>query len=367
MKLSILGTRGIPAKHGGFETFAERLALYLVSRGWEVTVYCQGTGKGIVRVSTWEGIRLVNIPVAASGAKGTIIFDFKAAVHAMKEKRPVLTLGYNTALFCILYRLARIPNLINMDGIEWRRQKWNHIERAWLYLNERLGCLIGNHLIADHPEIEKHLRSRVSARKITMISYGSDELVSPDVASVQRYELLQNKYCIVVARLEPENSIQEIVDAFSRKKRGVKLVLLGHFDPEANSYHRMVSQLASEEVVFLGALYERPIVNALRYNARLYIHGHTVGGSNPSLIEALGAGSAVLAHDNEFNRWVAGPGACYFKDSDDCARQFDVILEDGHKLEQMKHASIQRHRQDFSWANILGKYERLLLIWQRVK
>jgi hypothetical protein len=151
--LRILGTRGIPAQHGGFETFAQQLALYLVNHGWKVTAYCQSTGSGDSYEDSWNGIKLMHIPVKQTGAKSTIIFDWKSTLHASHYNDLILTLGYNTAIFCVLYRLKGIINLINMDGIEWKRDKWSFPERIWLLLNEFAGCWLGNHLIADHPEI----------------------------------------------------------------------------------------------------------------------------------------------------------------------------------------------------------------------
>ena len=135
--VAILGSRGIPACYGGFETFAEELSLYLVRKGWNVTVYCQVEGCGKIRLETWENIRLVKIPVAVPGAVGTVIFDWLSVRLAVKDRAPVLTLGYNTAIFSLLYRCKGIVNLINMDGLEWRRAKWNALEKLWLLANER--------------------------------------------------------------------------------------------------------------------------------------------------------------------------------------------------------------------------------------
>ncbi len=155
-QLIITGIRGVPAAHGGFETFAENLAVYLVKYGWKVTVYCQESYNDFQQVSEteWQGVRRIHIPVKGQGAKATIIFDYLSLKHAAKEPGLVLTLGYNTALFNLRLRLSGKKNLINMDGIEWKRDKWKWYEKAWLYFNERAGCLIGNHLIADHPEIK---------------------------------------------------------------------------------------------------------------------------------------------------------------------------------------------------------------------
>ena len=345
-KLSILGCRGIPGNHGGFETFAERLSRYLVGQGWAVTVYCEDYKSKEISEEYWNGIRLVNIPVPSATASATILFDWKSTLHAAKEGNLILTLGYNTAIFCSWYRLKGLTNVINMDGIEWRRQKWSAPEKAWLYLNERLGCLLGNHLVADHPEIADHLATRVSRQKITMIPYGAERVGAADVSLLSPYGLNPGGYSIVIARPEPENNILEIVSAFSSRKRNVKLVVLGNYYPDKNNYHLQVQEAASDEVIFPGGIYDADTVGALRYYATLYLHGHSVGGTNPSLVEAMGAGAAVLAHDNRFNRWVAGPDACYFKNESECAREFDRLLDDAQVRHSMKLASLQRRSEE---------------------
>jgi glycosyltransferase involved in cell wall biosynthesis len=361
MKIKILGTRGIPARHGGFETFAERLAIYLISRGWEVTVYCQTREDGRApREDLWNGINRVFIPIYRDGAFGTILFDWKATVHACRDRAPVLLLGYNTAVFSILHRLVGIPNIINMDGIEWRRAKWTLLQRAWLYTNERFACLLGDHLVADHPEIKRHLSSRTRTNKITMIPYGADEVVHASRHPLEDMGLEPDRYVLMIGRPEPENSILEIVRAYSHRRRGMPLVVLGEYRPSHNPYHHKVLSVAGPEVQFHGAIYRKATVEALRFYCRLHIHGHTVGGTNPSLVEALGAGSPVLAHDNVFNRWVAGPGSHYFKDENECAAEFDDLLNDDAELERMKSDSKRRHLEDFSWKTVLEKYEFLL-------
>lgn len=360
MKIAIVGSRGIPARHGGFETFAEQLALYMARRGWDVSVYCQEEGSGELYEDRWKGIRLIHIHVGRDSAFGSILFDLKSTIHAAGEKGVVLTLGYNTALFSALYRLKNIPNLINMDGLEWKRQKWSLPERAWLYLNERLGCLLGNHLIADHPEIEAHLRTRVDSAKITMIPYGANPVESGDVRRLSDFGLAPREYALVIARPEPENSILEIVSAYSRKPRGRKLVVLGNYDGNKNAYHAEVLKAAGRETLFPGAIYDQATVGALRYYTRLYIHGHQVGGTNPSLVEAMGAGSPVLARDNRFNRWVAGDAARYFSCANDIEQQLDSLLHNDEELLARSMNSLQRYRENFTWDWVLLQYENIL-------
>ena len=249
-----------------------------MSHGWQVVVYCQEDGTGPVFEDTWQGVERIRIPVAQQGPMGTIVFDWKATLHAARFGDLCLTLGYNTAIFCALLRLKGVPNLINMDGIEWSRAKWGTVAKTWLWLNDWAGCWLGNHLVADHPEIKAYLSTRVAASKITMIPYGADRIEGADAAVLAPYDLETRSFAILIARAEPENSILEVVRAWSRMRRGFKLVVLGKYDP-GHAYQQAVKEAASEEVVFPGAIYDRKIVNALRYHCLLYIHGHQVGGT----------------------------------------------------------------------------------------
>ncbi|NKI93054.1 DUF1972 domain-containing protein [Rhizobacter sp. SG703] len=360
--LRILGTRGVPAAHGGFETFAEHLALYLVERGWRVIVYCQEDGSGPVFEDTWRGVERVRMPVDAPGPKGTILFDWQATRHAAKHRDLCLTLGYNTAVFCALLRLKGVPNLINMDGIEWSRAKWGGVAKTWFWMNDWAGCWLGNHLVADHPEIKQHLSSRVNPDKVTTIAYGADPLHDMPTAPVHGLGLEPGRYLTLVARPEPENSILEVVQGFSREPRGVTLTVLGNYSAD-NAYHRAVKASASAEVKFVGAIYDKPTVQSLRFHSMAYVHGHQVGGTNPSLVEALGAGNAVIAHDNRFNRWVAGPQAGYFSGADGFAATLEAVLKDPVRLAAMQQASRSRFEECFTWNHILAQYEQLLLQW----
>lgn len=357
--LRILGTRGLPAAHGGFETFAEHLALFLVARGWRVVVYCQDEGSGPVFEDTWHGVERVHIPVSQSGPKGTIVFDWQATAHAAKHPDLCLTLGYNTAVFCALLRLKGIPNLINMDGIEWSRMKWGPVAKLWFWLNDWAGCWLGNHLVADHPQIKVHLESRVSARKITTIPYGADAVVTSPVEPVLALGLEPGQFLTVIARPEPENSLLEIVQGFSAKPRGLQLVVLGNYS-DGNVYHRAVKAAASAEVRFVGAIYDKSVVQALRFHSAAYVHGHQVGGTNPSLVEALGAGNAVIAHDNRFNRWVVGDGALYFNGADSFARCMDKLAANPTKLNALRQHGLHRFNEAFTWPDVLRQYEVLL-------
>ncbi|MEL7028178.1 MAG: DUF1972 domain-containing protein, partial [Pseudomonadota bacterium] len=323
----ILGTRGIPAAHGGFEVFAEHLSQYLVSRGWRITVYCQDESADAIHETSWNGVRRLHIP-APDTALGSVIFDFRAVLHALGEPGLAYTLGYNTAIFNALFRVRGVSNLINMDGFEWRRSKWSKPVKAWLRVNERAACAVANILVADNPAIGEYLKSLgVSDERINVAAYGSRAVADADATLVEALGLTPGGYALVVARPEPENSILEIVRAFGRADVGARLVVLGKYEPESNDYHRAVRDAAGANVMFPGAIFEPERIDALRRHCRLYIHGHQVGGTNPSLVEALGAGSPVLAQDNAFNRWVAGAAGRFFGDEEQCAAEIRALLD----------------------------------------
>lgn len=359
--INVLGIRGVPANHGGFETFAEYLCLFLIKKGWQVTVYCQEEGFGEVYESEWRGVKRIHIPVSQTGALATIIFDFKSVLHSLKQEGLFLTLGYNTACFNILHRIFGRTNIINMDGIEWKRQKWGMIAKTWFWLNERFGAWFGNHLVADHPRIEDHLATRVSRKKITMIPYGAPAVAEANIDLLETFGLTPMQYSVVIARPEPENSILEIVKAFSAERRGQKLVVLGKFEANVNPYHQSILAAASDEVIFTGAIYEHDVVGALRYYSRFYIHGHQVGGTNPSLVEALGAGCAVIAHDNHFNRWVADEAAVYFESEAALTKFFANDYLDEELVDKKKQAASSTFQSRFQWNDILIQYESLFL------
>jgi glycosyltransferase involved in cell wall biosynthesis len=360
-RIAILGTRGVPAAHGGFETFAGRLAPFLAERGWDVRVYCQGEGPAAgVTEDDWRGVRRVHVPTGAQGALGTIEFDVRSTLHSVRRHDLKLVLGYNTAVLNLVHRLGRRCVVMNMDGIEWRRAKWSPAARAWLRANEWIGAASSHRLVADHPEIERHLRSVRRGAAIDVIPYGADAYapVSPD--PLEALGLEAGGYFVVVARIEPENSLLEIVRAFTREPHGAKLVVLGTLTPDTDAYHAAVLAAAGEACVFPGAIYDPDVVARLRHGAIAYVHGHTVGGTNPSLVEALGAGAAVIAHDNPFNHWVAGDAALYFGDEEGCRAAMACLVHGDAERAALRAASARRHHEAFRWDDVLGAYDALL-------
>jgi glycosyltransferase involved in cell wall biosynthesis len=360
MQLMILGCRGIPARHGGFETFTQDLARFLVARGHEVTVYCQVATDQKPSEDEWEGIHRVNIP-AADNPLGTIQFDWTSNRHASGQPGVVLTLGYNTAVFGLLYRLHHVPNVINMDGIEWKRAKWSPPQRLWLCFNEWVGTRLGNHLVADHPEIANHLARHTPRRKITMIPYGADTVNEQSVAPLEQFGLRTKEYYILIARPEPENSLLEIVQGHVASGVSTPLLVLGDYTSQPNDYKRAVQQAAGANARFPGAIYDRKVLGALRFHARAYLHGHQVGGTNPSLVEALAAGNAIIAHDNRFSRWVAEDAALYFDGPEKLSEIFRTLENAPRELAELERNSTRRHQERFTQEKVLSAYEALLL------
>lgn len=365
--LFILGTRGVPAAHGGFETFAHRFALHMREQGWNVTVYCQSDeGPRGPQIDYWEGVRRVTF-TAGSGAAGTMAFDWACVRHAMSERGVMLVLGYNTALFSAILALTKSKILTNMDGIEWKRAKWPWYGRIWLYFNEWVGALTSAKLIADHPEIERHLKRRRSGRDIVMIPYGADAVTEAPEQPVRDLGLSPGRYLITIGRMEPENNILPMVRAFAQHPRALQMVCLGKLEPEKNSYHAAVLAAGNGGVLFPGAIYDPQIIKALRFHAAAYCHGHSVGGTNPSLVEALGAGNAVIGHNNPYNRWVAGEGQAYFDSDVDLSAILDEIESDPTRLEDMRLKARERFNQGLTWAPVLEAYDNLCLSeWQKI-
>jgi len=246
-----------------------------------------------------------------------------------------------------------------MDGVEWKREKWSLAKKVWLYCNEWFGARLANHLVADHPEIKRHLQRHTASQKITVIPYGSECVLSAPTEPLKQYGLSSGKYAILIARPEPENSILEVVRSFVKTAPGMPLVVLGNYDPKDNDYHRQVLEAGDSNILFLGAIYDKEIVSTLRYHAKVYIHGHTVGGTNPSLIEAMAAGNPVIAHGNVFNQWVVGDGGIFFDDEASLCVALK-LCDDKSLLQEKATKILERHDSMFRPVMIHDVYEKAL-------
>ena len=268
-RLRILGTRGIPNRHGGFEAWAQHLAPWLVERGWEVTVYCQEDPGSGFRQDTWRGVTLEHVPAPSTGARGSLWFDAWTARHAARHDDLLLTLGFNTAVLFPWYRLRGRRHVVNMDGVEWRRGKWSLPVRGWFWVNSWVAGYAANHLIADHPGIADMLAARGWSRRTTMVPYGADHVETAPADALAAFDLEPRRYGLVIARPEAGELDPRDRAGLVRTSRTYPLVVLGAYAGR-HRYHAAVRAAAGPGVRFPGApSYDTAIVQALRHHARL--------------------------------------------------------------------------------------------------
>lgn len=345
----IVGVRGMPNRYGGFERLVEVLAPHLARSGRRVTVFCEGDETTPDR-DWWNGVERRYIKRRHAGVAGTIRYDLQA-FRLVPRSAIVLIFGYGTALFQAILRARNIPHCVNMDGIEWQRDKWGSAAKAWLRLNERLATQMSDLLIADHPEIERDLHDRFGV-SAAMIAYGVE--AHPPMAERSTSHFSSGRrYFLVIARPEPENQIHVILAAYRYAQTDAAMIVVGDFD--ANPYGKAL-MVDYPEVNFIGPLYDGPTLNKLRRDADLYIHGHRVGGTNPSLIEAMAAQAIIVAHGNVFNRWVLGEGGQYFSDERDLAEKFRRPPSMAARAAYRTHCRL-RCADDFLWSHILSSYD----------
>ena len=358
--LAILGTRGIPALYGGFETFAEELSIRLVQRGVDVTVYCESE-KG-AQPDAYRGVHLVHIPASRLGPLTTIVFDLRCLWHARKAFDVVYMLGYGASVFTFIPRLWGTKVWINMDGVEWARSKWGGGAKLWFKLMESAAMWTPDRVIADAMGIFRHLQSRhFHLPPVSVIPYGAPVISeAPDADLLNEWQLAAGKFYLVVCRLEPENSVKEILKGYLQSDSKHPLVVVGSINP-AKGYVNELLQMNNGRIRFIGPVYDKRKLQTLRYHTLAYLHGHTVGGTNPSLLEALGCGNLVIAHDNAFNREVAGDVAVYFSHEQDIAKR--IIAVESYPMEQarrMKSMAQERVEKSYDWDGVTNKYFRLL-------
>jgi glycosyltransferase involved in cell wall biosynthesis len=359
MKIAILGTRGIPAKYGGFETFAERLALGLTAMGFEVTVFCE---KSISeRVETLQGVKLRYCSAPALGPLQTILYDLKSLWSARREFDVVYMLGYGAAPFCYIPRLWGTEVWINPDGIEWARAKWGFFARLYFRLMEWTALRTANRIIADAEAIATSLRSRHrNLSACTVIPYGCDLIEAPPSAhALCEWGLEPNDYYLVVCRLEPENHILEIVEGFQRSGSSRQLVIVGDHLAKT-SYVAQIRALTDSRIRFAGTVFDKERLTALRYYSFGYMHGHSVGGTNPSLLEAMGCGNLVFAHDNPFNRETLDVHGLFFKNAQQLAALIDSAETPTVDIAEFRIGAKGRAMARYTWPCIINAYEALL-------
>jgi glycosyltransferase involved in cell wall biosynthesis len=349
----IAGTRGIPNRYGGFERLVEVLAPNLVERGHDVTVFCESSTEQ--ECDLWRGVRRCHVVSRARGPLRTLQYDFSSVLQIPRHS-VVLLFGYGTALFQLRLRALRIPHAVNMDGIEWQRAKWGPFARVWLRLNEYIAAKASDVLISDHPEIQKILARRLGVDS-RMIAYGAYQGPRSEVQGGHPAEhYLGRPFFLVIARPEPENQVHVVLEAYRASKSAIPLLIIGDFD--STTYGRTL-KAQNPGVDFAGPVYDAAVLDRLRSGSTLYLHGHSVGGTNPSLIEAMAAGAPIAAHDNVFNRWVAGDSAIYFTDSADLSGHLANPPAEPLRSE-LSRAAVAASATRFNWDHVLDAYAGLV-------
>ena len=352
----ILGTRGDSASRDGFEAFAERYALFLVERGWDVSLYRRDDVDSVeerVKIEYWRGVRLIRVRTAGRGLMGALDFDWACARDAVKRPGLRLMLGARGAIFLPYQRLRGREVLTSLGTPGWKSASRGAAVRAWLWLNEAIAAWSSNRLVLDHPETA----GRRPRSATVVIPPGGDPVERASARALREMGLEPGRYMISLANIAPGEGVHTLVEAFSRRPRRCKLVVLGDFN-EDDAYHRRLKARASEDVLFPGALEDPHLVKALRFHARASLHGRTIGGANPALVEALWAGNAIIAHDDRFNRWTAADAGLYFADVEGCGNLISRVLADDVLTARLAKASRERARAAFRWSDALAAYER---------
>jgi glycosyltransferase involved in cell wall biosynthesis len=358
MRIAILGTRGVPANYGGFETFAERLSTGLVARGHEVTVYCRSHYVSPEQTE-YKGVRTVVLPTVRDKYFDTVAHTFLSALHAAPARYDAaLVCNAANAVFTPILRFAGIPVAINVDGLERKRKKWNALGRAYYSLSERLSTWLPNEIVTDARAIQDYYLARYHTAS-TMIAYGADIERKPAPEIVRRWGVELEDYVLYVSRLEPENNAHMVIETFKQVRTARKLLIVGDA-PYARHYIEDLHERAASDarIHFTGFVFGEDY-RALQQNAYCYVQATEVGGTHPALIEAMGYGNCVLALATQENLEVTGEAALLFTNAEDLAAQLQRVLDDNILVEQYRARAQRRVREHYSWAQIIDAYEEL--------
>jgi len=358
MKIGILGTRGIPNQYGGFEQFAQYLSVYLVKKGYEVWVY--NSHRHDYKESTYEEVNLIHCfdPEYKIGTIGQFIYDFNCIRDARKRDFDILLqLGYTSSSVWAKLLSSKQIIVSNMDGLEWKRSKFNKHVQSFLKNAEKWAVRSSDHLVADSKGIQSYLKEKYKVES-SYIPYGAELFENPDSTILKDLGLVEGDYDMLIARLEPENSIEMILEGRRSSKTKRKLIIVGN-DQRAFGVYLKKKFEGIEDIRFLGGIYDQNILNNLRYYSNLYFHGHQVGGTNPSLLEAMGSGALIAAHRNEFNKAILKENGFYFQNSKDVADLMDFAVKSDNLSRIMTNT--QAIKEEFTWEKINSSYETLFL------
>lgn len=356
LNIGIVGTRGVPNKYGGFEAFAEQLAPWLAARGHRVVVYCSHTHSNHEKM--WRGVHRIQCfdPEKFMGAAGQFVYDLNCNLHANKQHFDVvLHLGYTSdAVWHFLWNCAA-KHVVNMDGMEWKRAKYSSAVKRFLKWSEKSAAQMADCMIADSTAIEEYLKSKYESR-MEYIPYPATIPEHFEKQTLAKYGVEAYKYDLIIARSEPENHIEMAIRAKLKADDGIPLLIFGN----ENAYRNKLQHKFSDQVLikFADAEYNTPAINSVRRYCRFYMHGHSAGGTNPSLLEAMACGCLIFAHDNPYNRGVTGGDAFYFSSEHKLA-DFMHQAVDVEKAKEIRSANRRKIREIYHPDIICGAYEKL--------
>jgi glycosyltransferase involved in cell wall biosynthesis len=353
MRIAILGTRGIPANYGGFETFAEELSTRLAARGHQVSVYCRS---GAGPCPAYRGVSLRHLPTIRHKYLDTIAHTFFSTLHLLAHRVDVaLYCNGANAIFTVLPRLFGMPVALNVDGLERKRQKWNRAAKAWYLVSEWLATFLPNAVVTDARSIQDYYMRRYGKRS-TFIPYGAETTKLESTAALAELGLEPGRYFLYVSRMEPENHALEVRQAFERVRTDMKLALIGDA-PYARDYIRQVRDTRDPRIVIPGAIYGRGY-HELDSHCFAYIHATEVGGTHPALIEAMGRGALVLYRDTAENAEVAGDAGIPFRD-DLAEKLAQVLAMNDAEREALRRRARERVAQHYCWDAVTTAYQNL--------
>jgi len=358
LKIAIMGTRGIPANYGGFETFAEECAARLAARGHSVTVY--GRAHYVARgVRAHRGARVVVLPTLRWKYTDTVVHTFLSILHGIFQRYDaVLICNAANSIFAWIPRLFGAAVVVNVDGLERLRRKWNRLGRAYYLLSEYLATRLPNAIVTDARVIERYYLEKYGAAS-TYIPYGAASDRPEGREALDALGLAPGSYFLYVSRFEPENNLHRVVEAFARVRTDRRLVAVGDA-PYARDYIRRVRRAADARVCFPGAIYGRGYRELLA-NALCYVHATEVGGTHPALVEAMALGNVIVANRTPENEEVLGNAGILYEKNDvgDLARRLQEVADHPERYEGLRKAAAERARACYSWDSVVDRYEEL--------
>ncbi len=358
MKICILGTRGIPNNYGGFEQLAEYLSIALVERGHEVYVYTSSLHN--YQKKKYKGVTIIHCFDAENkiGTAGQFIYDLNCILDSRKRNFDViLQLGYTSSSVWSFLFPKQSKIITNMDGLEWKRGKYSSLVKLFLKKAEGWAVNVSDGLISDSIGIQQYIQKKYQ-KNSTFIAYGATIFNHADIGILKKYNLEKEHYLLSIARFEPENNIEMIIKGFLKSNTNEILVLIGSTQNKFGKYIR--STYENHQIRFLESIYDINELNNLRFFSKLYFHGHSVGGTNPSLLEAMASQTLICAHRNEFNESVLKSNALYFLNDIDIA---DILKNRLPNIDRNKmiEENVIRIHTSYTWESIIDAYEKLMI------